>query len=71
MTTDSSQAGVQSSGPAWFFAQMRPWLRPYRSLAPLVAMALLVDAVYESASSVATLNCNDAQWLSRGMPKVA
>ena len=53
MTTDSSQAGVQSSGLAWFFAQMRPWLRPYRGLALLVAMALLVDAVYESAFPLA------------------
>ena len=32
---------------------MRPWLRPYRSLALLVAIALLVDAVYESAFPLA------------------
>jgi ATP-binding cassette subfamily B protein len=34
-------------------AQLRPWLRPYRSLTLLAAAALLVDVVYESAFPLA------------------
>ena len=50
---NSPEQAARPPGLSWFAARLVPWLRPYRGLAWLAAVALLLDVLYESAFPLA------------------
>ena len=53
MTIPDPAENTPRQALGWFLNRLRYWLRPYRALTVLVALALLVDVAYESAFPLA------------------